>query len=1644
MPVDDLLLQDIQALAATKSLHEVLEDPYEDPQRRLQAAVELRWSAEEMKGYTGDIGDVAGQMPLPFARHAVRGIRSLALRGAAKRIKSGKGTGDDYWMLAGGEVSRLLEERRKQIAEGRDDGVLEYIPSPQMMGEIGAFGIEMGLTGGIPGAVAPAVSQALGGGRAAQIAGSATGLAAQTAATGLPAATIGQQLEPWIDENGDLQMQSAPSAVAAGAAKAVAEVAVEKAGEPIAKGLNKVAGKVLPKAAGEALERLGKSETTKTLNRAGYQGVPAEMAEERAMELIGGGLDTAMGDPRADFGATGDIASGDPKRRQEGFKQLRDEAVAFGALGVGGGAAGLGEGRQRKQRLADLHAQREAQAKEFEKFTKPDNVQTLIDSMFVAGQDTTALEQLAEKPHATRADFEALGLPPVPTQVRQEFLKNLKAAMKPSPPAPQGATTASVPVMMTQQMEQQLRDLGYPQEAIDKLPPEGAWQAINAKQPFQPPDVQFTGNVQPTAPSVTPQPIPPRPPDVAPVELQGAPAPQPVAAILDTEQQLQKARAWYGEDFQPVEPRTPEQQDVVRFVESLGGRGKLKPIFYTSSNPQGQLAFGPEGHVFLSERLTGDLLWSAVGEEVAHASGLDTADVAVQQLVDEAAGKYRAAWQAAPESPARANVLNALTNDPTLARREGVANLVREFMADQGFRKRVLKENPSLWDSIVDAILNVVGTFNPKVQAQQNVLRELRGLRKQRQQQQAKPQQETPKAPVRPQEGGQEGPQVLTPTPPAQTGGAVSSPQAEKPDVRPIPPVSVGEGAGSNVAPPEQAGSGDSATGTPTPEVPSSPAPAREEGSINRGDRVTFKDRETGQTLTGIVEQVQKHTVQVRVKQKGGKPRIAHPFHREVLEVNPPPKWSVGDYAYDTNYGRDNADSIVRITKVNDDGTYDLEHGLWNPRNTGRPRETAELEELDDRQRAAVDDFLAKSKKPAKPKFVGERKQGALPGLEAAAKEAEQRIDDANTIRRNYGRFLETLGDLGGQEFADEHGPLLLEAERKLALLWKSDSDMDWDETVAEVADALEDVLPESDQWASYSPATVKGFVGTQQEVVFEALYNSRDRVEVEAKRQKEKDDVSSRPPAVLGRPADTGGRPPVVSGEAAPGEPAGEVSDEPGGAAPASPVGPKARPAGSKRPGSGRAGQRGDDADGDAASPAASAEPADEAAAGGVQGEDAGVKKPKEDKREKDFRLTEDMVVAEGRSTSVVARIRNNLAAIKLLKKLEAEDRDATPEEQAVLVKYVGWGGLSQAADRRRGKNMEELPEGDYRRDTAWEEKWGKWYKELKTNLTDEEFDTAAASTRNAHYTDLPVFKRMWDAAVRLGFKGGTVLEPAAGVGHFFGLMPEDIAGKSRKVAVELDAISSRITAKLYPSAKVINKPFQESGVPANSVDLAITNVPFAADIIPAGQDLYGQELNLHNFFLAHSLNAVRPGGMVIAITTANTLQAQRQQRQWLSERAELVGAIRLPNTAFKQNAGTEVTTDILFLRKPMSSLRVGGEQWRELLDVESVEGETAAVNEYFVNHPEMVLGQHSMAGKMYAREKDKAEYTVKPDNSRPLNDQIDDAIAKLPVEAFGQATVTQIDFSRRSSSRSRRPTCNCSWRSTWKCATTTCSTFA
>jgi hypothetical protein len=335
----------------------------------------------------------------------------------------------------------------------------------------------------------------------------------------------------------------------------------------------------------------------------------------------------------------------------------------------------------------------------------------------------------------------------------------------------------------------------------------------------------------------------------------------------------------------------------------------------------------------------------------------------------------------------------------------------------------------------------------------------------------------------------------------------------------------------------------------------------------------------------------------------------------------------------------------------------------------------------------------------------------------------------------------------------------------------------------------------------------------------------------------------------------------------------------------------------------------------------------------------------PEAEKRpSRDFRITGAHRIGQG---SLREKANDNLTAIRTLKQVESENREATESENAQLARYAGWGAMANA--------FRPYPP----------QEWEHTARELRELLSEDEYASARASTPNAHYTSPLVITAMWEAMQRLGFQGGTILEPSLGVGHFLGLMPEM---EARRTGVELDSITARIAQKLYPDSTIFAKGFEETPLPDNYFDVAIGNVPFGNfPVFDAG---YKPALTraIHDYFFAKSLDKVRPGGVMALITSRYTMDKQDPtMRRYLSERANLVGAIRLPNTAFKSNAGTEVTTDILFLEKRTPGTLATGHAWCDLAPQGTADDGQFLINEYFARNPQMMLGQMALEGNLY-----------------------------------------------------------------------------
>ena len=352
------------------------------------------------------------------------------------------------------------------------------------------------------------------------------------------------------------------------------------------------------------------------------------------------------------------------------------------------------------------------------------------------------------------------------------------------------------------------------------------------------------------------------------------------------------------------------------------------------------------------------------------------------------------------------------------------------------------------------------------------------------------------------------------------------------------------------------------------------------------------------------------------------------------------------------------------------------------------------------------------------------------------------------------------------------------------------------------------------------------------------------------------------------------------------------------------------------------------------------------------------------------DFTITDEHLGEGGQKAKFAA----NIAAIRTLKAIESENRLATPEEQTVLSKYVGWGGLPQAFD---GNNSS----------------WSSEHKELAETLTEDEYTAAKSTVLNAHYTSPTVINGIYKGLAALGFSGGNVLEPAMGVGNFFGVMPEEMRKESRLHGVELDSITGRIAKQLYQTADIQIRGYEETTFSDNYFDAAIGNVPFG------NYGVFDKRYNkenflIHDYFFAKTLDKVAPNGIVAFVTTKGTLDKQNPKvREYLAKRADLVGAVRLPNNAFKANAGTEVTADIIFLQK-REKMAVELPDWCYV----GKNHDGIPVNNYFLDHPEMILGtmKQGMEFSMYGNADETA---CVPIEEADLSEQLEKAVSNLKL---------------------------------------------
>ena len=344
-------------------------------------------------------------------------------------------------------------------------------------------------------------------------------------------------------------------------------------------------------------------------------------------------------------------------------------------------------------------------------------------------------------------------------------------------------------------------------------------------------------------------------------------------------------------------------------------------------------------------------------------------------------------------------------------------------------------------------------------------------------------------------------------------------------------------------------------------------------------------------------------------------------------------------------------------------------------------------------------------------------------------------------------------------------------------------------------------------------------------------------------------------------------------------------------------------------------------------------------------------------------FHITDDALGVGGAK----AKFRANMAAINLLKELEFEGLQASPEQQEILSRYVGWGGLADAFDESK-------------------DNWKDEFAELYATLSPEEYTAARASTLNAHYTSPTVIRAIYDAVESMGFQTGNILEPSMGVGNFFGMLPESMKS-SRLYGVELDSITGRIAKQLYPKADITVAGFETTDR-KDFFDLAVGNVPFGQyQVSDRAFDKLG--FSIHNYFFAKALEQVRPGGVVAFVTSRYTMDAKDSAaRKYIAQRADFLGAIRLPNNAFRANAGTDVVSDIIFLQKRDRPIDIEPE-WVHL----GANADGFAINQYFIDHPEMVLGRQTSESTQYGRQ----DFTVAPIEGADLAEQLSGAIRNI-----------------------------------------------
>lgn len=365
-------------------------------------------------------------------------------------------------------------------------------------------------------------------------------------------------------------------------------------------------------------------------------------------------------------------------------------------------------------------------------------------------------------------------------------------------------------------------------------------------------------------------------------------------------------------------------------------------------------------------------------------------------------------------------------------------------------------------------------------------------------------------------------------------------------------------------------------------------------------------------------------------------------------------------------------------------------------------------------------------------------------------------------------------------------------------------------------------------------------------------------------------------------------------------------------------------------------------------------------------------------------YRITDQDAIGSG---GLKSKFKANVAAIRVLKEIEAENRDATSEEQSILVKFTGWGAMGGAFGEVEG--------------------WAKEAKELQELLTEEEYATARRSTLDAFYTSPTVVRGIHGILERLGFRGGKMVEGGVGVGHFIGMMPEAWRGHTSYVGIERDSLTARIASKLYPKARIIESPFEKANLSRDTYDASAGNPPFGQQKLFDPNFKEESSFSIHNYFIAKQISLLRPGGVGVWVVSHRFLdKIDPQAREWISKHADFLGAMRLPSNAFKSNAGTEVTTDIVVFRKRDPGTQQGGvTDWQRTGTIRDEKtGKPIKLNAYFVDNPEMMLGVPSLEGKLYSGPREEGQFTLEPKPGVDLGEAIAKASEQFPKDLYSQ----------------------------------------